>query len=83
MHIASLVVRTRPEDCPSVVSALDALAGVELHAVTPDGRLVVTIEADNRGACSERLLAINAIPRVLSAGLVYEQSEDEITETTP
>lgn len=83
MHIASMVIRSRPEDIRSITASLDEMTGVDIHAVTPDGRLVITIEADNRDTCGERLMAIHALPRVLSAGLVYEQSDEEITETTP
>ena len=83
MHIASMVIRTRPEDIRGIETSLNAMTGVDVHAVTTDGRLVVTIEGADRSICGERLMAIHAIPRLLSAGLVYEQSDEAITETTP
>ncbi len=83
MHIASMVIRTRPEDIRGIETSLKAMTGVDVHTVTTDGRLVVTIEGTDRSACGERLMAIHAIPRVLSAGLVYEQTDEEMTETAP
>jgi nitrate reductase NapD len=77
MHIASAVVRTRPENLAAVRARINELAGVEVHVQTPDGRLVVTVEADDRQGAADKLFALHGLPQVLSAALVYEQSESE------
>jgi nitrate reductase NapD len=77
MHIAGVVVRTRPEHARQVQSGLLAIAGVEVHAVTPEGRLVVTVESDDSGSAAGRFNELQQLPQVLSAALVYEQSEAE------
>ncbi len=79
MHIAGVVVQTRPERLAAVRNLLEALARVEVHAVNPDGRFVVTIEGDRRGAVADSLYRVNSLEGVLSACVVYEQSETEMT----
>jgi nitrate reductase NapD len=77
MHIAGVVVQTRPEHLDAVATRLDAIAGVELHATHPAGRLVVTIERDDRAAVAEALTRLHTLDGVLSACMVYEQSDYE------
>ena len=79
MHIAGVVVQSRPENLIAVQQRLEQVAGVEVHAVNPDGRLVVTIEDDHRHAVADRMYQLNALQGVLSACVVYEQSESEFT----
>jgi nitrate reductase NapD len=77
MHIASAVVRTRPENLEAVRARIANMAGVEIHLHTPDGHLVVTVEADARQSAADKLFALHGLPQVLSTALVYEQSELE------
>lgn len=85
MHLAGVVVRVRPEHRDAVGAQLCALPGVEVHGVNPDGRLAVLIEGEHRGAVSDALFALHALDGVLSASLIYEQSdyEPESTEASP
>ncbi|MEW6330158.1 MAG: chaperone NapD [Pseudomonadota bacterium] len=75
MHIAGVVVQSRPENLAAVQRRLQQVAGVEVHAVNPDGRFVVTIEDDHRHAVADRMYQLNALEGVLSAFVVYEESE--------
>ena len=80
MHIAGVLVQTRPEHIPQVQNRLGDVAGLEVHAVSPDGRIVVTVEGHGRKAVADTLFSLNAMQGVLSACLVYEHSEtDSIT----
>ena len=74
-HIAGVLVQARPEHIPQVQTSLGDLAGLEVHAVNPDGRIVVTIVGNGRRAVADTLLSLNAMDGVLSACLVYEHSE--------
>ena len=47
MNISGVLVHTRPEQTNVVKNELDNLFGVEVHAATEDGRLVVTIENES------------------------------------
>lgn len=77
MHIAGIIVRTRPEHVEQVRSALCCLDGIEVHTVTPEGRLVVTVESDDRDDAASRFGQLQELPQVLSTALVYEQSETD------
>ena len=44
MNISSVLVNARPERIDEVRGGLLALDGVEIHAATEEGRMIVTIE---------------------------------------
>jgi nitrate reductase NapD len=77
MHIAGVVVQIHPKHLVAAQSQLETLAGVEVHAVSPAGRCVVTIEGDHRHVVADTMHQVNALAGVLSACMVYEQSESE------
>ncbi len=77
MHIAGVLVQTRPEHIPQVQSRLGDITGLEVHAVSPDGRIVVTVEGDGRKSVADTLFTLSAMDDVLSACLVYEHSETD------
>ena len=85
MHIAGIVVQTRPEQIDAVRASLAVVPGLEVHGTHPDGRLVVTIEAEGRDSVADALITVHSTPQVLSACMVYEQSDTEPAslETTP
>ena len=47
--------------------------GVEIHGEA-DGRLVVTVEHDERKLVSEAIMEFNNVKGVLSSALIYEYS---------
>jgi len=72
LHITSLVVHSTPKRVQSVSDLIAAMPGAIVHAASPAGKLVVTLEA---GTGDEILSQINGIQRtdgVLSAALVYQ-----------
>ena len=48
MHIAGVLVQTRPDHIARLQTQLGGMTGLEVHAVQPDGRLVVTVEGEGR-----------------------------------
>lgn len=77
MHIAGVLVQTHPHSIPDVEARLGTVAGLEVHTVSPDGRMVVTIEGEGRKAVADALFKVHAVDGVLAAALVYEESETE------
>jgi nitrate reductase NapD len=72
LHITSLVVHSTPKRVQGVSNLIAALPGARVHAMSPAGKLVVTLEA---GTADEILSQVNGIQRtdgVLSAALVYQ-----------
>ncbi|MCY1423326.1 assembly protein for periplasmic nitrate reductase [compost metagenome] len=76
LHIASLVVLTRPEHLATVKANLCLLDGLELHQQSPAGKLVVVLEASHENQILERIEQINNLPGVLNAALIYHEYLD-------
>ena len=76
MDISGVLVLANPNKLSTVQSRLGELNGVEVHACTDDGRLVVTIENDS-ATTMETINAFNDITGVLSASLIYHQLDEE------
>ena len=75
MHIVGVVVRTRPASIEAVRQRIGLLAGAEVHAVSPDGRLVVTVEGGDRRKVADLIYQLDRLEEVLSASMAYEQSD--------
>ncbi|CAG0956098.1 Chaperone NapD [Burkholderiales bacterium] len=75
VNITGIVVYARPGSCAPVREALSEIGGVEVHAVSPEGRMVVTVERSDDAAASEAFDAIAMIDGVLSTALVYHHDE--------
>jgi nitrate reductase NapD len=75
LHIASLVVRCRPERMAALRHAITALPRAEIPAEHATGKLVVTLEAASGHLIAQQLDAIGALPGVLSATLVAHHAE--------
>jgi periplasmic nitrate reductase NapD len=70
-EIASILVQVRPDRLSEVERAITMLAGCEVHARDPRGKLVIVIEAASAGAVGSTLNTIALLPNVLSAALVF------------
>lgn len=77
IHIAGILVQAHPEHLLQVQTRLSEVAGLEVHEVSPDGRIVVTVEGDGRQSVADSLFLLNILEGVLSACLVYEHSETD------
>lgn len=77
MNISSAIVHARPGSLAVVQAGLAALAGVEVHAVSPEGKLIVTIETEDEGSNADTYQRIGQLDGVMSAAMVYHQTESE------
>lgn len=75
MNISSAIVYSHPKQEAKLRAQLATLPGVEVHASTDDGKLVISIEADNAAAAADTYQAIERAPGVLSMALVFQQTE--------
>lgn len=71
-HVASYVVRTRPEDEARIESQINSLPGLEVHAVE-NGKLIVTAEAENTHKLAELAGALELMDAVLQVAPVYHE----------
>ena len=77
MNISSIIVHAKPTELMSVRGSLEQIPGVEVHAATDDGKLVVTIETDTDGETASTFDRINTMDGVMSAAMVFHQFESD------
>ena len=77
LHVSSLLVHARPSALAEVRSAMAALAGVEIHGASAEGKLVVVLETGSQSEVVDRLAEIQAIEHVLSTVLVFHRVEPQ------
>jgi periplasmic nitrate reductase NapD len=75
LHICSLAVRALPSRVDPVQDLISRLPGVEIHATTADGGMVVTIEAEDAAEIPARVAEIRGLAGVVSAALAFHQTE--------
>lgn len=73
LHIASLVVHTRPESLAELTSWLLQRPGVEIHAQNEQGKLVVVMETDKEQHILDLIDEVTRQPGALNAALVYHE----------
>jgi periplasmic nitrate reductase NapD len=85
LHISSLVVHSTPKRVRLVSDAIAAIEGALVHATSPGGKLVVTLEADSSDEMFAKVMRIQQTDGVLSAALVYEcvDTLDAMNEVIP
>ncbi len=80
VNISSVIIGALPANAEQVATQLRLLAGVEVHAVADDGRMIVSIESSSEDATVNTFEAIRQLPGVLSASLVFHQYESDPDE---
>ncbi|NLH82640.1 MAG: chaperone NapD [Phyllobacteriaceae bacterium] len=77
MNVIGVLVWAVPGTVEAVSAALAALPGVDVHAATDDGRLVVTATDVDGLHASDALMAMNQIAGVITTSLVYHACEPD------
>lgn len=77
MNISGMVIHALPENAVALQKQMAALAGVEIHSVQQDGRMVITIEDSPKTAPAETLMRVQNLPGVLSAAMIYNYCDEE------
>jgi len=80
MNISGVLVHAKPGNCNAVGAALEQLEGVEVHGMSDDGRMVVTIEQARDRALSDCFLRMHDIPDLISVAMIYHQFEEDSSE---
>jgi nitrate reductase NapD len=70
VEIASAIVSALPGRRDELRTRIAGLPGVEIHAETPDGRFIVTVESTGAASAGDTLLALHRLDGVLAAALV-------------
>ncbi|MEC5384951.1 chaperone NapD [Uliginosibacterium sp. H3] len=75
LHIAGVVVHVVPLHLARTHAAMSRMEGVCIHASTPTGKIVVTLETPGEGPMMVLLGEIQQLPGVISAALVYQHAD--------
>ncbi len=78
MNISSALVHAHPDNASAVSERLIALPGVQVHGISPEGKLIVTIESDDDDSTLATYTRIGQLEGVLAAAMTYNYSESEI-----
>ena len=78
MNICGCLIHVLPERADDVRPVLEAIDGVEVHAVSDDGRFVIGVEDTPRKRASDIIMDLHQIPGVVSLTLTYHHFEDEL-----
>lgn len=77
MNISSAIVYIAPSRLAEACAVIDAMPGVEIHARSEEGKVVVTLEDDDTNSAADRYVALHGVPGVASVAMVYQYSDDE------
>lgn len=77
MNISSVIVIPHPDHISRVSTALSAMDGVDVAHVSPEGKIIITIETEGDRETIGCYEAISLMDGVMSASMVYHQQEDE------
>jgi nitrate reductase NapD len=76
MNISSIVVQTYPQNANALQSELANLPGVDVHGVSEEGRIIITVEDIPDKAPAETLMNVQNMQGVLSASLIYNYCDE-------
>ena len=76
MNICGCLVHATPELASSAITAMKTIKGVEVHARSDDGRIVVVVEDTPERFASETIMDLHQIPGVISLALTYHHFEE-------
>lgn len=76
MNISGVLVLAKPEFTKSITNTLNQIQGVEVHAVSDKGRMVVTIEMEDMKNTVDCVTKLQYIDGVLSASMIYNHFDD-------
>jgi nitrate reductase NapD len=77
MNISSAIVIPHPDRVQLVTEALGTVPGVEVAVVSPEGKIIVTIESEGDKETIQAYEVISLLDGVMSASMVYHQKENE------
>ncbi|MCP4188915.1 MAG: chaperone NapD [Gammaproteobacteria bacterium] len=78
MNICGILVHARPDGFGAVKKRLLSVKGVEVHGMSDEGRVVVTLEEENEDTMAESLLTVQRLEGVISASMIYHHNEEGI-----
>jgi len=77
-NVCGVLVHAKTNKVEQVKGLLEKQDGVEVHAVTDNGRLIITVENEKRKTVGDQIMAFYEVPGVLSASMIYQYSDNDL-----
>jgi nitrate reductase NapD len=75
VNISSAIVYAQPGKDAAVRERLSAFPGVQVHAASEDGKIIITLESESDRGAVDQYEAIGREEGVLNVAMVYQQTE--------
>jgi nitrate reductase NapD len=76
VHIAGVLVKVFPHNCEKLTAVLNALPGTEVHEVTNEGAMVVTVEStEQEKNIVDIITYLSTLEGVLDASLIFHHND--------
>ncbi len=82
-NLCGVLVHARPGRAQMVAHRLVKEPGVEVHHISEDDRLVITVEHTDRRRLVDTIAAFHDINGVLSAAVIYQFNDEIEPEQAP
>ena len=80
MNIAGVLIHAYPKFVQKVNKQLLKISGVEVHATTDEGKIIVTAEDDDDRILADTIMKFQDLDGVLSASMIYHHYECDPNE---
>lgn len=77
MNISSAILHVAPARLAEARAALLGMDGVEVHAESAEGKMIVVLEDDDLESAANKYVTLHGLPGVMSVAMVYQYSDDE------
>lgn len=77
-NICGVLVHVKPDLRQQVYGILTGMPGVEVHTMTDDGRMVVTVEDANGSWAGSTITSFHDIQGILSVALTYHHFDSDL-----
>lgn len=77
INVCGVLVRTHAENAQSVRTQLESMEGVEVHEMTKNGQLVITVEKETQQETGDTINRFQELDHVLSTSVVYQYFEPD------
>lgn len=76
VHIAGVLVKAFPQNIPALTKVLETLPGTEVHEVSSEGAMVITVEStDQEKNIVDTITHLSTLDGVLDASLIFHHND--------
>jgi len=80
MNVSSIIVQTLPENLDSVIEDLKNCEVCDYHFNNEEGKIIITIEAENVSEELRKLKVVEELPNIIAADMHMSYGENELDE---